>query len=74
MKATQLSEDGMRIRLLVYIKESYGTQKNAANAWGVTPSQVSQMITGATPITQSVLDEMGYKKTKMVTYFKVIEK
>jgi len=65
-----ISEEKMRINLLVYIKETYGTQKKAAAAWGVNPSQVSQMVVGFCPITQTVLDEMGYQKVKLVSYEK----
>ena len=66
-----LTEEQMRMKLLVYIKQTYKTQKVAAKVWKVTPSQVSQMITGVTPITQNVLDEIGFKKTKHVSYCKV---
>jgi plasmid maintenance system antidote protein VapI len=65
-----ISEEGMRIRLLIYIKETYKTQKAAAKHWGVSPSQVSQMVVGFCPITQTVLDEMGYQKVKLVSYEK----
>lgn len=65
-----IREEEMRIILLRHVKNKYKTQKEAALAWGISPSQVSQMIIGFCPITQSVLDEMGYVKNKMVCYEK----
>lgn len=65
-----ISEETMRLNLLVHIKKKHKTQKSAAAAWGLTPSAVSNMITGLCRINKTVLDEMGYQKVELVSYQK----
>lgn len=67
-----MTEEKIRIKLLIHIKEEYGSQKKAAEAWGIDPAIVSKMITGVKPIYDNVLEEIGYKKEvkKLITYTK----
>jgi len=65
-----LTDDKMRLKLLMYIKEKYGSQKDAAAEWGLTAIHVSRMVTGRSLISDLILDEMGYEKVKLVTYQK----
>lgn len=60
----------MRLRLLAYVKKTYGSQIEASRAWGISPQHVNNMIKGLKPLTDKVLDEMGYEKVKLVTYRK----
>lgn len=65
-----IDDTNMRLRLLGYIKKTYGSQVEASRAWGISPQQVNNMIKGLTSLTEPVLNEMGYEKVKLVTYRK----
>ena len=67
---TSITDEKIRLLLLIHIKETYGSQLAAADHWGVTAAHVSNMVTGKKRITQDVLDEMGYEKevSKLVSY------
>ena len=65
-----IPEEKMRLTLLMHIKQKYGSQKAAADAWDLTEVHVSRMVTGRSLIANFVLDEMGYEKVKLVNYQK----
>ena len=68
-----LTDEKMRLALLMHIRKVYGSQKGAADAWGFSEVHVSNMVTGRKLITESVLSEMGYERDveKLVTYRKI---
>lgn len=66
-----MTEEKLRLILMKHILEKYGSQEKAGEVWGITQGRVSHMVTGRTPISKSVLDELGYKKIKIATYEKV---
>ncbi len=68
-----LTDEKMRLALLMHIRTVHGSQKAAADAWGVGESHVSNMVTGRKMITDAVLDEMGYERDveRLVTYRKI---
>ena len=68
-----MTDEKMRLALLVYIRKTYGSQSKAAEAWGVSPQHISNMITGRKRLTDEVLLEMGYERDtrQLVTYRKI---
>ena len=65
-----ITEEKMRLKLLMHIRETYGSQKEAAASWGFSEIHVSRMVTGLRLISDSVLEELGYEKVKLVNYQK----
>ena len=65
-----ITDDKMRLALLIHIRSEYGSQKEAANHWGMTAIHVSRMVRGRSPISNIILDEMGYEKVKLISYQK----
>lgn len=49
-----------------HIKYSYGNQKLAAKAWGVSEAYVSAVSTGRQPPSGSMLSEVGYQRLVVV--------
>lgn len=65
-----MTEEKLRLVLLKHIIDTYGSQTEAGKNWGITQSRVSHMITGRAPISETILNELGYEKVKITKYKK----
>jgi predicted transcriptional regulator len=56
----------MRRKLLFHIHSEYGTQAEAAKAWGMSQANVSTMVLGKRPPNKVVLKALGLMERKVV--------
>jgi len=48
--------------LKTHIIKKFGSQKDAAESWGVTPAYVSAVITGKTNVPDWMVTDAGFKR------------
>lgn len=56
-----MNQSEMAAKLAKLVDKKYGTQRKAAEAWGVSPALVSGVLRGERRPSTVMLDDVGYK-------------
>lgn len=65
-----LTGEQTRRLLSTHVAKRYGTQRAAADAWGVSRPFVSQMLAGKRLIPDAIAAEIGVKRVRVTGYVK----
>lgn len=71
MKTVALSEEQMRDQLRIYCRK-FSNNSLAADSLSITPSRLSELLSGARSIGDDVAAQLGFQKIKQSKMVKII--